>query len=276
MRSLSRRTALTHRSSAGRHRRATTATSRGRTRSTRRAVARPADPRGRGSGRVDPALHATLRMDDPDRHFSAAGIVRDEQPDSRVTDIAGAKTERGIDEIDLALFAIAVTEEDDPVFGVWSSIPAILTEPPSSAAAWRAARALPSKSMSLLVSGTKAGMRSATPRIRVQYATACPPTSTTERSAVNGPSCTRTRSTSSLESGVAAATASAQRPRRGEIHPGPRREAGEHLVLLTQLRHGLLTRRKRPRVLVARPLLLSGACRLVQPGLRYAGHPRQS
>ena len=47
---------------------------------------------------------------------------------------------------------------------------------------------------------------SATRRIRVQYATACPPTSTTERSAVSGPSRNRTRSTSSFESGVAAAT----------------------------------------------------------------------
>jgi hypothetical protein len=110
--------------------------------------------------------------------------------------------------------------------------------------------------------------------LRTQYATACPPTSTTERSAVRGPSCTRTRSTSSLDSGVAAATTSAQRPRCAAIHPGPGRKAGEHLVLLTQLRPSLLTRRERPRVLLARPLLLSGACNLVQPGFLFAGHPR--
>jgi hypothetical protein len=213
-------------------------------------------------------------MDDPDRYFTAAGVARDHESDSRVTDVAGAETERGVDEIDLALFASAVPEQDDPRVGVWSSSPAIRTEPPSRAAAWRAARALPSKSMSLLVSGRNPGIRSATPRIRTQYATACPPTSTTERSAVRGPSCTRTRSTSSLDSGVAAATTSAQRPRCAEIHPGPRRKAGEHLVLLTQLRPSLLTRRERPRVLRARPLLLSGACNLVQPGFLSAGHPR--
>jgi hypothetical protein len=63
---------------------------------------------------VDATLHAALGVKDPDRHLIGAGLVGDEQPNGRVADIRGTEAKRSVDEIDLALHAIAVDEQNDP------------------------------------------------------------------------------------------------------------------------------------------------------------------
>ncbi len=68
----------------------------------------------------------------------------------------------------------------------------------ASSAARRTARALPSKSMSLLTSDVDAGTSlERSPKKRGQNTTACPPTSTIDRSALSGPSNPSIRRTSS-------------------------------------------------------------------------------
>lgn len=169
---------------------------------------------------------------------------------------AVSRTSRGqahrrIDEVDHPVDAISVGERDDTrVWGVVVDVRGAHT-PDSRPAARRADRALPSKSMSLLVSGSPiTGSSDQASRKRIQKDTAWPPTRTIRRSELNGSSRARTRWTSSWRSAGLAATRprSAQRSRRSQI--GTRRpcKRREDLVLLAHLVGRLPAGRDRPRV----------------------------
>jgi hypothetical protein len=142
--------------------------------------------------------------------------------------------------------------------GVWSSILANRIRAASKSAARRTARALPSKSMSLLVSGASAPTSpERSPRKRIQNATAWPPHEH-DRTVVAQwlQQAEDARHLLISEGRLGSHMRLPKRTRGGEVHTSRARKWRQQLVLLAQLFGGLTTRAQIALVLLARDLLL--------------------